>query len=99
MQFQTVELQQRAEKSVCWNTKFLLIEHRTCHDISPRQKGGCGILGHTASCKLHCHHIPLTHEVLQVLFHDLRRGPTKLRHGSEGKERQHHVSSITSPYF
>jgi hypothetical protein len=42
----------------------------------------------TRSFELHCHHIPLSHEVLQALLLDLRRGPAQLRHGSEGKERQ-----------
>jgi hypothetical protein len=34
-----------------------------------------------------------------VLLCDLRRCPTQLRHGSEGKERQHTVSSTTPSYF
>jgi hypothetical protein len=45
------------------------------------------ILGHTTGSQLCCCHIPLTHEVLQVLLHDLRHGPTRLRHESKGKER------------
>jgi hypothetical protein len=49
--------------------------------------------------QLHRYHIPLTHKVLQVLLHDLRHGPTQLHHGSEGKERQHPVSSTTPSYF
>jgi hypothetical protein len=65
----------------------------------PHLNGGCEILEHAASHKLHHRHIPLTHKVLQVLLHDLLRGPTQLRHGSEGKERQHPVSSITHFYF
>jgi hypothetical protein len=40
IQFQAAELQQRAEKLVCWNTKSLLIEHRACHDVPPLPEWG-----------------------------------------------------------
>jgi hypothetical protein len=92
IQFQAVELQQRVEKLVCWNTKSLLIEHRACHDVPPCLNGGCGILKHAVSHKIHRRHIPLTHKVLQVLLRDLQCSSTQLCHGSEGKERQHPVS-------
>jgi hypothetical protein len=43
--------------------------------------------------------MPLTYEILQVLLRDLRRGPTQLRHGTEGKERLLLVSSTTLSCF
>jgi hypothetical protein len=77
----------------------MLIESRAGHNVSPRRSRGRRILGHTIGSQLHRCHIPLTHEVLQLLLHDLRRGLTQLYHGSKAKERRHPVSSTTPSYF
>jgi hypothetical protein len=57
------------------------------HTPPPHRSRGCRILRYTTCSQLHCYHIPLTHEVLQVLLHDRQRGSTQLPHGSGGKER------------
>jgi hypothetical protein len=53
------------------------------------------ILRHMTGTQLRSCHTTLTHEVLQVHLRDHRRGPTRLRHESEGKERRHPIGSTT----
>jgi hypothetical protein len=49
--------------------------------------------------KLHLHHEPLTHEVLQVLQRDHQWDLARLRHSSEGKEKQRPVSSTNALHY
>jgi hypothetical protein len=69
------------------------------HDVSLRRRRRCRILGHMTGSYLRHGHIPLTCEVFQVLLHNLPCGPTRFRHGTEGKERRLTIRSTTPSCF
>jgi hypothetical protein len=72
---------------------------RTPRCIPPAGAGNVGSSGTRQVANFAVVIYPLTHKILQLLLCDLRRGPTQLRHGSEGKERRHPISSTTPSGF
>jgi hypothetical protein len=81
-------LQQRVEESVRWHTKSSLIECYKGDHVSLCQRKGYKVLRHVVGRKLHRHHEPLPHEILQVLLHNLGEGLVLFSHDSRGMEKQ-----------
>jgi hypothetical protein len=87
MQLQAIGLEQGTEELMQRHTKFSLKKCHTHHDVPPHRSRRCRILRHKTGSKLHHCHIPLTHEVLQVLPCDLWHGPTRLHHETSNGRR------------